>query len=71
MSRTKRYYRPGMCLRSMKNRPHKVERSLLRDIARDFGVNLGNRALLNAVPEPYDDICISALAETKYIWKHG
>lgn len=72
MSRTIRAYHDRMCLRRMKNRPHKVQQAMLRDLQDDldFPVYLGNRALFGKVPEPYDDICISALSETKQQWKH-
>lgn len=70
MSRTYRTYHDGMCLRRQRNRPHKVEQSLLRDLANDLGINLGNRALLKDVPEPYDDRPIAALRETKRLWKY-
>jgi hypothetical protein len=71
MSRTIRAYHSRMCLRSQRNRPHKVEQSLLKDLQHEFDINLGNRALLRAVPEPYDDVCVSALSETKHMWKHN
>lgn len=69
MSRTYRTYIPGMCLRHQRNRPHKVEQSMLQDIAIDLGINLGNRALLKAPPEPWDDKPVAALQETKRLWK--
>jgi hypothetical protein len=70
MSRTIRAYHDGMCLRRQRNRPHKVEQSILRDLANDLGINLGNRALLKAPPEPYEDKPVAALSETKRLWKY-
>lgn len=76
MARTIRTYHDGMCLRTQSNHPHKKEQSILKDIVTDdsfdfdFNINLGNRALLKAVPEPYEDKAIAALYETKSIWKH-
>jgi hypothetical protein len=62
-----------MCLRNQRNRPHKVEQAMLQDLQDDLDilVNLGNRALLHEVPEPYNDKPIAALSETKHLWKHG
>lgn len=75
MARTIRAYHEGMCFRGMQSRPHKIQQSMLKDIVNDdmfdFIIRLGNRALFSPVPEPYDDISISALAETKHQWKHG
>jgi hypothetical protein len=74
MARTIRKYHSGMCLRTQANHPHKVQKAMLKDIVSDdvfdFKINLGNRALFGDVPEPYDDICIAALYETKQQWKH-
>lgn len=60
-----------MCLKHQRNHPHKKEQALLRDLVGDefdFPVNLGNRALHKALPEPYDDKPVAALAETKPKW---
>lgn len=74
MSRTRRNYHEGMCLRNQSNLPHKREKALINELVTDdcldFIVNLGNRARCKATPEPYDDTPIAALGETKYIWKH-
>lgn len=68
MSKTKRYYKDGMCLRSQKNKPQKVEKTMVKDVSKDAQVNIKN---LNEVPEPWNDQCVSALGETKHIWKNG
>lgn len=75
MARTHRKLPPNPCLRRMRNLPHKREQALLiellsdADLALDCPLKLGNRARLKAVPEPYDDHPISALGETKHLWR--
>ena len=67
MSKTKRYYKDGMCLRSQKNKPQKVEKTMVKDVSKDAQVNIKN---LNEVPEPWDDKCVASLYETKHIWNN-
>lgn len=78
MARTIRAYHDRMCFRGMSNHPHKKLKAMLTELERElymelkvsYPVRLGNRCKLRAEPEPYDDIAISALSETKHIWKH-
>lgn len=65
MSRTYRTYHRKMSLRKQRNLPHKREQALLKDLVDDLDINLGNRAILKAPPEPWDDKPISALSECK------
>ena len=71
MSKTKRHYHDHMCLRKMSNKPHKVEKAKMLDVNNEEQLPINNRPTTKEVPEPWNDKCVSALGETKYLWKNG
>jgi hypothetical protein len=75
MSRTNRAYHERMCLKKPSELGNKREQALLRELLKDtesypFPISLGNRSLHRAIPEAWDDKPISALGETKHLWKN-
>ena len=70
MSRTRRAYHPKMCLRRPRTTSARRQQVMLRELARELDINLGNRALGRYLPHAWDDLYVAALSETKHLWKH-
>jgi hypothetical protein len=67
MSRTYRNVFYQQCaLKTPKHRAAKQAQSENKDLCEEYGIFLGNRALNRKIPNPWDDIVISSLGESKY-----
>lgn len=71
MSRTyrKNFYNP-CALKTPKHHGDKKAQVENKDLYKDYGIFLGNRALNRKIPNPYDDIVIGSLGESKYTQKY-
>ena len=70
MSKTKRKVPTGVH-RSIKEKPNKVEKTFLQDLAKNEAVKLTNREVNKVVADSWDDLPIGTYGETKHLWKNG
>jgi hypothetical protein len=71
MSRTyrKNFFNP-CALKTPKHLGDKRAQLENRELCNEYGVFLGNRALYRKIPDPYDDVVIASLGESKYTQKY-
>lgn len=70
MSRTyRKLYYNHCALRTPKHIGEKRAQVENKDLCNEYGIFLGNRALYRKIPDPWDDIVIGSLGESKHTQK--